>query len=51
MALEAADSEISMEFEGSEAGIMKFHWNFKVLGVGGEESIARAEQLPGWAQI
>ena len=30
MALEA---QISMEFEGSEAGIVKFQWNLKVLGV------------------
>ena len=32
MALEAAYSEISMEFEGSEAGIVKILKKMKVLG-------------------
>ena len=47
------NSEISAVFEGSEAGIVKFLWNLKFweFVLRGEESIPRAEQLPGRAQI
>ena len=37
-----------MEFEGSEAGILKFQWNLKVLGV---LAGRRREDLQGGATV
>ena len=53
MALHRQNSEISMEFEGSEAEMMKFPRNLKVLRVsllGGGESLFGAEEreAPIW---
>ena len=47
------NSEISLEFEGSEARIVKFHRNLKVLGIlagRAEESLSRvAKRTPAGA--
>ena len=55
MALHLQNNEISMDFEGSEAEMMKFPMNFKVLRVsllGGGESLFGAEERgPTLAQI
>ena len=50
MALHPQNSEILMEFDGSETEMMKFPRNLKVLRVSAgrrRESFSRAEQLPG----
>ena len=47
MALHQQNNEMSMEFEGSEAEMMKFPTNLKVLRVsllGGGESLSGAEE-------